>query len=58
MTPWLERAFAFEPAIEMRKKLEKNRETFAQYVVRVSRLRGLELVDGKSEIRLSEELVG
>ncbi len=35
MTPWLERAFAFEPAIEMRKKLEKNRETFAQYVVRV-----------------------
>lgn len=32
---WLEQAFTFEPAFEMRVKLEKNRETFAQYVVRV-----------------------
>jgi predicted RNA-binding Zn-ribbon protein involved in translation (DUF1610 family) len=35
MTEWLNRAMNFEPSFEMRKRLEKNRETFAQYIVRV-----------------------
>lgn len=35
MKEWLERALMFEPSFEMRKRLEKNRETFTQYVVRV-----------------------
>ncbi len=35
MTPWLDQAMHFEPSLEMKRKLDKNRETFAQYVVRV-----------------------
>jgi hypothetical protein len=35
MTTWLERAMEFEPSLEMKRKLDKNKETFAQYVVRV-----------------------
>lgn len=31
----VERAIEFEPSIPMRRRLEKNKETFAQYVVRV-----------------------
>lgn len=35
MTAWLERALTFEPSLELKQRLEKNKETFAQYVVRV-----------------------
>lgn len=35
MTEWLDRALAFEPSFEMRRRLEKNKETFTQYIVRV-----------------------
>jgi hypothetical protein len=31
----VDRAVDFEPSFEMKKRLEKNRETFAQYVVRL-----------------------
>ena len=31
----VEHAIAFEPALEMKRLLDKNRETFAQYVVRL-----------------------
>lgn len=32
---WLERAMNFEPSLEMKRRLDRNHETFAQYVVRV-----------------------
>lgn len=35
MSTWLDRAMTFEPSAEMRRRLTENRETFAQYVVRV-----------------------
>lgn len=35
MTTWLDRAMSFEPSFEMKQRLEKNKETFTQYVVRV-----------------------
>jgi hypothetical protein len=31
----VERAMTFEPSLEMKHRLEKNRETFTQYVVRL-----------------------
>jgi len=31
----IERALTFEPSFEMKRRLEKNRETFTQYVVRL-----------------------
>lgn len=35
MIDWLQRALEFEPSAEMKRRLDKNRETFTQYVVRV-----------------------
>lgn len=31
----VDRAIGFEPSLEMKRRLDKNKETFAQYVVRV-----------------------
>lgn len=35
MTTWLDAALVFEPSQEMKRRLNKNKETFAQYVVRM-----------------------
>lgn len=35
MTTWLEAALTFEPSADMKRRLDKNKETFTQYVVRV-----------------------